>query len=130
MILRAFAVWLLMLGIAVVCGAARDRFLAPRMGADAARAFETVLGVAVFVAVIFSTIRWIEPDLERGKLLALGVGWTLATVAFEFGMGLAMQKTWPEMLADYNLLAGRLWVLVLLALLVTPSIAGRVLGVR
>lgn len=129
MIVRAAAVWLLMLVIAVACGAVRDKLLAPRLGA-AARAYGTLAVAVVFFALIFASIRWIRPDLERGMLLALGFVWTLSTVAFEFGMGLAMRKTWPELLADYNLLAGRLWVLVLLILLLTPSIAGSVLRER
>ena len=41
----------------------------------------------IFALVIAATVRWIVPDLAPVRLVALGVGWTLATVAFEFGFG-------------------------------------------
>jgi hypothetical protein len=43
------------------------------------------------------------------------------TVLFEFIFGrLVMKHPWSKLLADYNLLAGRLWLLVLLWLVIAP----------
>ena len=47
------------------------------------------------------------------------------TVAFEFGLGYSRGLSWNEMLADYNILAGRLWLLVPVTLLASPALAFR-----
>jgi len=64
----------------------------------------------------------IEPGLDRGRLIALGIGWAAATVLFEFGFGhWVAGHPWSRLVADYDLLAGRIWVLVLLTLLIGPG---------
>ncbi len=54
-------------------------------------------------------------------------GWrrlVLLTLTFEFpGWALLFAKSWRELLADYNLLAGRTWVLMLVVTLLTPVVA-------
>ena len=60
-------------------------------------------------------------------LLGIGVLWTAMTVAFEFGffhlvMGVAVE----DLLADYNVLRGRLWVLVLATVLLGPIVVGAI----
>jgi hypothetical protein len=46
--------------------------------------------------------------------------WLLLTVTLEFALGRASKKSWAELLADYNVFAGRLWILVLLSLALAP----------
>jgi hypothetical protein len=47
-------------------------------------------------------------------------------VAFELPAGhYAFGHSWPRLLADYNVLRGRLWILALLATLVAPVWAWR-----
>ena len=56
---------------------------------------------------------------------ALGIGllWMALTVAFEFlFFHYVGGHLWAALLANYNLAAGRLWVLVLLCLLLAPSL--------
>ena len=65
----------------------------------------------------------------NARLLALGVFWTALTIAFEFGFGhYVMGHPWERLLADYNILAGRIWVLVLATMLLGPLGVRRVLG--
>ena len=54
---------------------------------------------------------------------AIGFGWVTLTLAFEFlGGRFLFGKAWTELAADYNLLAGRIWVLVLVVTLLTPIV--------
>jgi hypothetical protein len=49
--------------------------------------------------------------------------WLALTVAFEFLFGrFARGISWNELLSDYNILAGRLWVLVLVWVTLAPYI--------
>jgi hypothetical protein len=50
------------------------------------------------------------------------------TVLFEFGFGhYVMGTPWHVLVADYNLLAGRVWLLVPLSMAAFPLLFGRVL---
>ena len=63
--------------------------------------------------------------------LAMRVGalWTALTVAFEFGFGrCVMHKSWEALFADYNFLAGRVWLLVPLTTFYGPVLAGMLIG--
>lgn len=126
MILRALLVWLLLLVLAIGGAAFREGVLAPRIGGDAAHVVGTVVVVAVFLVVVALTAGWIVPSMDAGRLLRLGVGWTVLTVAFEFVFGrYVMGHPWSRLLQDYNVFAGRIWILVLLTLLVGPWLIGR-----
>lgn len=125
MVLRAAAVWLLLLVIAIAAATLRVRLLEPRLGELRAHQLGTLAVVALFGAALWLTVPWVEPALDRARLIALGAGWAAATILFEFGFGRWVAgHSWSRLLADYDLLAGRLWVLVLLTLLVGPALVG------
>lgn len=70
---------------------------------------------------------WIRPDNLRDAI-AIGLAWLVVTLAFEFGFGRARGKPWAELLADYDVLKGRIWVLVLVTTAVAPYLAARARG--
>ncbi|GFK94969.1 hypothetical protein NNJEOMEG_02817 [Fundidesulfovibrio magnetotacticus] len=120
--LQAFGLWLSFLACAVACGAAREFLLTPRLGDTLARAVCTV-----FLCLIFLwAARWF---VRRGNvrdtasLLGVGLFWCLATLAFEFGFGLARGLPLSALLADYDLFRGRLWPLVPITLLSGPYLS-------
>lgn len=122
---RAAAIWLVLLVVAFAAAALRTGLLEPRIGEPAAHVVGTLAVVITFAVLIWLVTPWVVPDLARRRLAAVGVGWTLATMAFEFGFGhYVMGHSWSRLLADYDLTAGRLWVLVLLTLLLMPVVAG------
>lgn len=123
---RAALVWLLLAVLAIACGILRQLLLAPRLGDAAAHVIGTLAVVALFTAVLWRAVPWVAPAWPARQLLGLGAAWTAATVAFEFGFGrYVIGHPWSRLLADYNFLRGRLWILVLLTILLVPPVAGR-----
>jgi hypothetical protein len=60
--------------------------------------------------------------------LLIGVLWLALTVFFEFCFGHYVEgQLWDMLLANYNVLNGRIWVLVLLSELIAPPVLGLVL---
>jgi hypothetical protein len=52
--------------------------------------------------------------------------WLGLTLAFEFGFGrLVAKQSWEQLLADYNVAAGRTWPLVLAWLATGPELTRR-----
>jgi hypothetical protein len=108
--------------VGVVNGIVRVVVVEPVVGAYPAHVVATlVTGIPAFLLVTYLYVRFGPIDHARRELTALGVFWLLLTIVFEFGFGhYVVGHPWSRLLADYNLLAGRLWVLVLVVILVGP----------
>ena len=107
----------------------REVFLRPRVGEPTAHAIGTLSAVALAALVISAYIRRVHASYSRADLLRIGLLWLVLTVAFEFGFfHYVMGKPWDVLLADYNILRGRLWVLVLATVLLGPILVGTILG--
>ena len=123
--LRAAVVgWLVLLAAMLANGFVRVLVLEPRLGEVLARQVATAFGVAIVVAVAGTFVRR-RPHHGSAALLGIGVFWLLLTLAFEFLFGhYVAGASWQELLADYDVLEGRFWPLVLLAVLLGPWLWG------
>lgn len=120
--------WLGFAVLAVACGAARVKLLQPLVGEQTAHVIGTLAVCALFLWLIGRFTAWTETR-ETPRLLALGAFWALATIAFEFGFGhYVAGHSWQKLLADYDITAGRVWVLVLLTVGLGPLAVARLSG--
>jgi hypothetical protein len=55
-----------------------------------------------------------------GEALALGLFWVALTLTFEVAAGRLSGKPWSVILADYDVLRGRIWILVPIVTLFAP----------
>lgn len=109
---RYLLAWLPMVPIAVANGALREALLLPRFGEPLARQLSTVLLIALFALYIGLVFRR-RPLASERQAIAVGAVWLALTLAFEFALGRFVSGlSWGEILAEYDLAAGRLWVLV------------------
>ena len=108
--------------IGVLNGIAREATYSKRLGNQTAHQVSTGTAIAAFAAYFcLLERRW--PIGDRREALVIGGAWLGLTVAFEFGFGRAVAKqTWRELLADYNLAAGRTWPLVLAWIAAGPAV--------
>lgn len=117
---RYLAAWFPMILIAVANGALREAWLVPRLDDHAARQVSTLLLIALFAVYIgYVTRRW--PIASSVEALAIGAVWLALTLVFEFALGRFVSGlSWQQMMAEYDLAAGRLWALVPLWVAVAP----------
>ena len=92
-----------------------------------------VVGTIVVVALHFATIYLFVKRFASGatgaELLALGAMLAVMTIAFEFGFfGAARGVPCEKLVADYNILKGRLFGLVILNALLAPWLSAKLLG--
>ncbi len=128
MILRAIIIWFILMVIAIVNGAFRGAVLIPKFGELIGRIISTLLLCALILLTAILTIRWIGPS-NPGQAWLVGLVWLGLTIAFEFLAGhYVFGNSWEQLLADYNVLRGRLWVLVPITTLVAPWLAARIRG--
>jgi hypothetical protein len=120
MIFRSILAWTGILGLAILNGGFRQAVLKPRVGEQIGQLISTAMLCSFISLVAWFTIGWVHPD-TAGQAWQTGLLWLCLMLAFEFGAGhYLFGKSWKELLADYNLLKGRVWVLVLVTYLVAP----------
>jgi hypothetical protein len=126
---RAALVWLGLLVVAVANGGVRQALLVPRFGDPVGHVISTLTLSAAILAVAWLAIGWIGPA-SAGEAWRIGALWVVLTLAFELLAGhYLFGAPWSRLLADYDVLRGRIWVLVLVATAAAPFLAARLRGV-
>jgi hypothetical protein len=112
--------WLPMIPIAIGNGVLRQRWYGKHVEELAAHQISTAVAIVLFGIYIWLVVRALRPASGQQAIL-IGLVWLALTVAFEFLFGhYVVGHSWRALLNDYDLLAGRLWVLVLAWLALAP----------
>ena len=114
---RTFRYWVLawlggsVLGIAN--GVIRETLYKDRVGDLTGDQISGAILIALLALYFWALDRRWPLETNRAAL-EIGAAWVALTVIFEFGFGHYIDgKSWSELLENYNLAAGNLWVLVL-----------------
>ena len=121
---QPLGLWTLMAVVAVLNGGLRETVIVPRVGEYLGHVVSTALLVAAILAVAYLYFSRTSIEYVRAELLAVGVCWVVLTVGFEFLVGYVEGTPVSVTLGQYDVLAGQLWILVPLALLVAPLLFG------
>ncbi len=123
---RAVVTWVLMIPVAILNGLFRESVIRPRIGELRGHQLSVATGSTGFLALVYALWRGEVGRIEDRDLLRMGRIWVVATILFEFGFGHYLRGfSWRQLLHDYNVRAGRLWVVVLLMVLFSPLIVKR-----
>jgi hypothetical protein len=119
-VLKYTVCWIGLVVIAIVNGAIREKVYSQFMSELAAHQLSTVIGITLFGLYIMLLTRSLKIE-SSGEALAIGGIWLALTILFEFIFGhYVIGHPWSRLFHDYNLLKGRLWVLVLIWTAVAP----------
>lgn len=117
--------WCGMMVMAIGNGLVRERWLAPRFSPLTAHQCSTLLLLAL-LTLYSRLLLLIWPPVDQAEAWKIGMSWMLLTLVFECGFGrLVAGRSWRSLLAEYNLKAGRLWILVPAWLLLAPLVLSR-----
>jgi hypothetical protein len=112
--------WLLMPVIGIVNGMLRVLLYQNTLGDAAAHQLSCLTGILLFALYVWFIASRL-PFASGKQALLVGLTWVVLTIAFEFGMCLfVLGQPLLTLVADYNLLAGRLWLSVLLTIGFAP----------
>ena len=125
MVAKYLLVWFLLAIVAIANGVVRQ-FTYGRLVSDlSAHQISTVTAILASGVLVWFVNR-IWPIQSASQAVLIGVTWLVFTVVFEFGFGhYVAGHTWEHLLADYNLLKGRVWSLFLVWVAVMPVIVFR-----
>jgi len=115
--------WLIILGLAIANGALREAVLIPSLGKPSGLVLSGVLLSSLVALVAYGLVR-VQQGVTASRGLLIGVLWLSLTLAFEFTFGRYVQhKSWTELLDAYAFKDGNIWPVVLVATLLSPSVA-------
>lgn len=125
MLLRAFLVWLIIIGVETIHGVLRMLLLVPLVGDFRARQVSVLTGSLLIFGVAYFSIRWIA-DKTRFRLLAVGLLWVVSTILFEIGLGrYGLGLSWDRITEDYDVTRGGMLGFGILFMAVSPWLAAR-----
>lgn len=112
--------WLVMLLVSIANGAARDLGYGRYMSELSAHQLSTAIGILLLGVVIRAFVYRYPPASAR-EAVGIGLFWMALTVAFEFlFFHFVGGRSWSELLDNYDVLSGRVWVFVLLWVAAAP----------
>ena len=117
-----------MVFIAIANGAIREGWYGKHLSELQAHQLSTATGVLLFGGYIWVLVRIWRPA-SAGQAMAIGLVWLGMTIAFEFLFGHYVPKRpLRELLHDYNIFAGRVWLVVLVWVTLAPYLFYRLQG--
>jgi hypothetical protein len=122
MILKYAVSWIGMVIIAIMNGVIRDAFYGKYLGELTAHQISTfTLTVLAGLYLWLLGLMWKIPSSNQA--ITIGLIWLALTVAFEFLFGhYVMKHPWTRLLHDYNIIKGRVWILVLIWITIAPYV--------
>lgn len=125
---KAFLFWFLLMVLAIANGTLRIKLIIPHTGLTMGLAISTVMLCALILLATWIGIRWLGPGTAQ-QAWGIGLLWLAMTLVFEFGAGhFLFKKPWDELLFDYNIAQGRIWVLVPMVTVLAPWLMAKTRG--
>lgn len=129
MIRKALLYWFLLMLLAILNGTVRIKLIIPFTGLTTGLAISTLLLCALILGASWVGIRWLG-TADAKQVWSIGLLWLVMTLSFEFGAGhFLFKKPWSELLVDYNIAQGRIWVLVPIVTTLAPWWMAKARGV-
>ena len=119
MTIKQILLWLPMIAIAFANATLRELVLIKHFSEFKAHQLSTISLIilcSIYIWFVFPLL-----NIQNSKqAFLIGFVWMLLTIAFEFSLGRLTNKSWEYLFQDYNLFAGRIWLLFLFSLFVLP----------
>jgi len=114
--------WFGMVVLTIANGIIRERFYGQFMPDLSAHQLSTLIAIILFGVYIFIITGVFQ--IQSGKqAVTIGGMWLIMTVIFEFGFGhFVVGHSWTRLSMDYDILHGRVWILVLVWTFIAPYV--------
>lgn len=131
LLIKTLLFWFVFTPVAILNGTIRVYVYQPWVGELLGHQISSIVGSLVFIGIIYLFVRWNREQANFKNMFLVGLIWLILTIIFEFGFGhYVMGHSWEKLLFDYNFLAGRVWLLVLLTTLLGPVMVLKIIKVK
>jgi len=120
--------WLVFMILAIINAIIRNAVYKPIIGDLRAHQLSTIIFIILVISITYLILRFSHLYLSDKEALIMGLIWLVFTICFEFLAGhYVFGNSWDKLFADYNIIKGRIWSLVLITTLFAPFISKRFL---
>jgi hypothetical protein len=121
--------WFLFMILAIINAILRNGVYKPIIGDLRAHQLSTIIFIAIILIITYIVFRYSKLKLNTQETFIIGTIWLLLTICFEFLAGYyVFGNSWDKLLADYNILKGRIWSLVLIIIFFSPYLTNKLLN--
>ncbi len=114
--------WIPLMVIGILNGMLRQYGYSRYVGDLTAHQISTLTGI-IFLGLFIWWLTGVWKIGSSDQAVAIGLIWLGMTIVFEFLFGhYVVGHPWKKLLYDYNILEGRVWILVLIWLTVAPLV--------
>lgn len=125
MILKYAVAWIPLVAIAILNGTIRTLGYEKYIGELRAHQVSTLTAI-LFSGLYIWGLSLVWPLDSTPQAVAVGLMWLGFTVTFEFLFGhYVVKHPWSRLFRDYNILKGRIWILLLIWIAVAPYLFHR-----
>lgn len=120
--------WLLFMFLAIGNAILREGIYSSFLDELRAHQLSTFTLMTLFIIGTYFVLRFTQINLTDQQAFLMGSIWLILTICFEFLAGhYAFGNSWDKLLADYNILKGRIWILIPLTTLIAPYLIKKLL---
>ena len=120
--------WFVFMILAIINAIIRNAVYKPIIGDLRAHQLSTIIFIILVISITYLILRFSHLYLSDKEALIMGSIWLIFTICFEFLAGhYVFGNSWDKLFADYNIIKGRIWSLVLITTLFAPFISKRFL---
>jgi hypothetical protein len=120
--------WFLFMIFAIINAGLRNGIYKPIIGDLRAHQLSTIIFVAIILIITYLVFRFSKLRLTTQETFIIGTIWLILTICFEFLAGhYAFGNSWEKLIADYNILKGRIWSMVLITIFFSPYVTNKLL---
>jgi len=118
--------WFLFMILAIINAIIRNEGYKPLIGDLRAHQLSTFTFIILIFVVTYFVLKFSNLQISDKEAILLGFLWLIMTITFEFIAGhFIFGNPWEKLIADYNILQGRIWILVLFTILFSPYITNK-----
>lgn len=120
--------WFVFMIIAIINAGIRNDVYKPVVGDLIAHQISTIIFITLILLTTYFILRFSDLKLNNSEAIIMGTIWLVLTIAFEFIAGhYIFGNSWEKLFADYNILKGRVWSLVLVTTFFAPYITNKLI---
>lgn len=122
--------WFLFMVLAIVNAGLREGFYNSFLDELRSHQLSTFTLMLIIFICTFLVLRFSKIQLTDQQTFLMGTIWVIMTICFEFLAGhYAFGNSWDKLIADYNILNGKIWILIPITTFISPFLTNKLLQV-
>lgn len=123
-----FGTWFLFMVLAIINAIIREAVYTSFLDELRAHQLSTFTLMTIFFIGTLLILRFSGLNLTTQEAIRMGTIWVIMTICFEFLAGhYAFGNSWNHLIADYNILKGRIWMFIPITTFVSPYLANKII---